>query len=165
MSTPAPSICLGVDPGSLACGWAVVSQFGSRMELLEAGVVRSPRGTDFDQRILAIHQRLCVAISTHQPAFMAVESPFVEKNAATALKLGQIRGGILLTAGLHGLPVGDYNPMQVKKAVSGYGWADKTQVGKMVMMLLNLKEPLPSDAADAAAVAIGHLLATRATPR
>lgn len=157
----APSICLGVDPGSLACGWAMVSRFGSRMELIEAGVIRSVRGADFDQRILGIHLRLSEAIAKHQPTFMAVESPFVEKNAATALKLGQIRGGILLTAGLHGLPVGDYNPMQVKKAVSGYGWADKDQVGKMVMTLLNLKEPLPSDAADAAAVAIGHLLATR----
>ncbi len=159
--TPAPSICLGVDPGSLACGWAVVSRLGSRMELLAAGVIRNPRGADFDQRILLIHQKLAEVIAAHQPTFMAVESPFVEKNAATALKLGQIRGGILLTAALHGLPVGDYNPMQVKKAVSGYGWADKTQVGKMVQMLLNLKEPLPSDAADAAAVGIGHLLATR----
>lgn len=158
-----PTLCLGVDPGSLACGWAIVSRFGSRMELVEAGVIRSPRGADFDQRILGIHRRLSEAITTHGPSFMAVESPFVEKNAATALKLGQIRGGILLTAGLHGLPVGDYNPMQVKKAVSGYGWADKSQVGKMVMMLLNLKEELPHDAADAAAVAIGHLLATRST--
>ena len=162
MATPAvPSLCLGVDPGSLACGWAVVSRFGSRMELVAAGVIRNPRGADFDQRILLIHQKLSEAIAEHHPTFMAVESPFVEKNAATALKLGQIRGGILLTAGLHGLPVGDYNPMQVKKAVSGYGWADKTQVGKMVQMLLSLKDPLPADAADAAAVAIGHLLATR----
>ncbi|MCL1893240.1 MAG: crossover junction endodeoxyribonuclease RuvC [Holophagaceae bacterium] len=156
-----PAICLGVDPGSLACGWAVVSRFGSRMELLEAGVIRNKKGQEFFQRILSIHKRLSEAISTHQPQFVAVESPFLEKNAATALKLGQIRGGILLTAALHGLPVGDYNPMQVKKAVSGYGWAVKEQVGKMVMTLLNLKEPLPSDAADAAAVAIGHLLATR----
>ena len=163
IAPPPPSICLGVDPGSLACGWAVVSRLGSRLALLEAGVIRSPRGADFDQRILGIHLRLSEAIQKHAPVFMAVESPFVEKNAATAIKLGQIRGGILLTAGLHGLPVGDYNPMQVKKAVSGYGWADKDQVGKMVMMLLNLKEPLPVDAADAAAVAIGHLLATRRT--
>lgn len=153
--------CLGVDPGSLACGWAVVERFGSRLTLVEAGVIRNPRGTDFDQRALLIHRRLSEAIAAHQPSFMAVESPFVEKNAATALKLGQIRGGILLTAALHGLPVGDYNPMQVKKAVSGYGWADKGQVGKMVMTLLNLKEPLAADAADAAAVAIGHLLASR----
>lgn len=156
-----PSVCLGVDPGSLVCGWAVVSRFGSRMELLAAGVIRSPRGADFDQRILGIHTKLSAVIVEHQPSFMAVESPFVEKNAATALKLGQIRGGILLTAGIHHLPVGDYNPMQVKKAVSGYGWADKDQVGKMVQVILNLKEPLAVDAADAAAVAIGHLLATR----
>ncbi|HWQ10562.1 MAG TPA: crossover junction endodeoxyribonuclease RuvC [Holophaga sp.] len=161
VSSPAPSICLGVDPGSLACGWAVVSRLGSRLELVEAGVVRSPRGADFDQRILRIHEQLSEAIARCGPAFMAVESPFVEKNAATALKLGQIRGGVLLTAALHGLPVGDYNPMQVKKAVSGYGWADKSQVGKMVQVLLSLKDPLPSDASDAAAVAIGHLLATR----
>ncbi|WP_043487096.1 crossover junction endodeoxyribonuclease RuvC [Holophaga foetida] len=157
----APVLCLGVDPGSLACGWAVVSRFGSRLELVEAGVIRSARGADFDQRILGIHLRLSEAIERHHPQFMAVESPFVEKNAATALKLGQIRGGILLTAGLHRLPVGDYNPMQVKKAVSGYGWADKTQVGKMVQVLLSLKEPLAADASDAAAVAIGHLLASR----
>lgn len=156
-----PSICLGVDPGSLACGWAIVSRLGSRMELLEAGVIRNKSGEDFHIRIFNIHVRLCEAIQKHQPSFMAVESPFVEKNAATAIKLGQIRGGILLTAALHQLPVGDYNPMQVKKAVSGYGWADKMQVGKMVQMLLSLKDPLPTDAADAAAVAIGHLLATR----
>ena len=158
---PAPSRCLGVDPGSLACGWAVVERTGSRLALLEAGVIRNPRGETFDQRSLLIHTRLGEAIAAHRPDFMAVESPFVEKNAATALKLGQIRGGVLLTAALHGLPVGDYNPMQVKKAVSGYGWAAKEQVGKMVMTLLNLAEPLPADAADAAAVAIGHLLATR----
>ncbi len=159
---PAPPIvCLGVDPGSLACGWAMVSRFGSRMSLLEAGVIRNPRGETFDQRILRIHEGLSAAIARHKPVFMAVESPFVEKNAATALKLGQVRGGILLTGALHGLPVGDYNPMQVKKAVSGYGWAVKEQVGRMVMMLLNLDKPLAADAADAAAVAIGHLLATR----
>ena len=160
-AVPVPSICLGVDPGSLACGWAVVSRLGSRMELLDSGVIRSARGADFDQRVLGIHLKLAEVIARHTPNFMAVEYPFVEKNAATAIKLGQIRGGILLTAGLHGLPVGDYNPMQVKKAVSGYGWADKTQVGKMVMVILNLKSPLPADAADAAAVAIGHLLANR----
>ncbi len=158
---PLPLVCLGVDPGSLACGWAVVCRHGSRLSLLEAGVIRSPRGAAFDQRILGIHQKLSEVIARHSPQAMAVESPFVEKNAATALKLGQIRGGILLTAGLHALPVGDFNPMQVKKAVSGYGWADKSQVGKMVMTLLSLAEPLPADAADAAAVAIGHLLATR----
>lgn len=156
-----PVRCLGVDPGSLACGWAVVERFGSRMTLVEAGVIRSPRGADFELRIHGIHLRLSEAITAHGPAFMAVESPFVEKNAQSALKLGQIRGGILLTAALHGLAVGDYNPMQVKKAVSGFGWADKTQVGKMVMTLLSLKDPLPADAADAAAVAIGHLLASR----
>ena len=161
VTPPAATRCLGVDPGSLACGWAVVERSGSRLTLVEAGVVRSPRGADFDQRILRIHLRLAEAIAAHSPGFMAVESPFVEKNAATALKLGQIRGGILLTAALHALPVGDYNPMQVKKAVSGYGWAGKDQVGKMVMTLLNLKEPLAADAADAAAVAIGHLMATR----
>jgi crossover junction endodeoxyribonuclease RuvC len=161
ITAPIPSICLGVDPGSLACGWAVVSRLGSRMELMDSGVIRSVRGAPFEQRILGIHLKLSEVIARHDPRFMAVESPFVEKNAATAIKLGQIRGGILLTAGLHQIPVGDYNPMQVKKSVSGYGWADKDQVGKMVMVILNLKTALPVDAADAAAVAIGHLLTTR----
>ena len=156
------SICLGVDPGSLACGWAVVSRLNStKMELIDSGTIVSNRGTGFDKRILGIHTKLTEVINQYAPNFMAVESPFVEKNAATAIKLGQIRGGILLTAGLHGLSVGNYNPMQVKKAVSGYGWADKNQVSKMVMLILNLKTALPNDAADAAAVAISHLLSTR----
>ncbi|MEZ0120931.1 MAG: hypothetical protein SGVNAXEH_001085 [Holophagaceae bacterium] len=68
---------------------------------------------------------------------------------------------MLLTGSLFDLEVGDYNPMQIKKAVSGYGWAGKDQVGKMVKLILGLKEALPTDAADAAAVAIGHLMATR----
>jgi len=156
------SICLGVDPGSLACGWAVVSRSTiSKMELIDSGTIVSKSKTTFDKRILSIHLKLTEVIARYNPYFMAVESPFVEKNAATAIKLGQIRGGILLTAGLHNLSVGDYNPMQVKKAVSGYGWADKNQVGKMVMLILNLREALSSDAADAAAVAISHLLTTR----
>lgn len=157
-----PSICLGIDPGSLACGWAVVSRSSSaKMELIDSGTIVSKSGTTFDKRILGIHLKLTEVINQHSPHFMAVESPFVEKNAATAIKLGQIRGGILLTAGLHGLSIGDYNPMQVKKAVSGYGWADKNQVGKMVALILNLKKTLSADAADAAAVAISHLLTTR----
>jgi crossover junction endodeoxyribonuclease RuvC len=156
-----PAVCLGVDPGSLACGWAVVSRVGSRLELMDAGVIRIKRGQEFFQRILLVHQCLSEVIEKYSPQFVAVESPFVEKNAATAIKLGQMRGGILLTAALNNLPVGDYNPMQVKKSVSGYGWAGKEQVVKMVMTLLNLKEPLSTDASDAAAVAIGHLLATR----
>jgi crossover junction endodeoxyribonuclease RuvC len=131
------------------------------MELIDSGIIVSKSGTAFDKRIFGIHLKLAQVINQYNPNFMAVESPFVEKNAATAIKLGQIRGGILLTAGLHGLSVGDYNPMQVKKAVSGYGWADKNQVGKMVMLILNLKEALSIDAADAAAVAISHLLTTR----
>jgi crossover junction endodeoxyribonuclease RuvC len=159
--TPSPVICLGVDPGSIACGWAVVARSGARLHLVEAGVIRIPRGEAFDQRILRIHLALTEVIKGHLPSLIAVESPFVAKNAATALKLGQIRGGILLTAAIHGLPISDYNPMQVKKAVSGYGWAVKDQVGHMVQILLNLEKPLPPDAADAAAVAIGHLLATR----
>lgn len=156
-----PSICLGIDPGSIACGWAVVSRLHSTMELIDAGVISLTRGVEFDQRILTIHFKLTEVINQYYPHSMAIESPFVEKNAATAIKLGQIRGGILLTAGLNGIPVGNYNPMQVKKAVSGYGWADKIQVSKMVMIILNLQKSLRSDASDAAAVAISHLLTTR----
>ncbi len=70
-----PSICLGVDPGSLACGWAIVSRLGSRMGLLGAGVIRNKSGDDFSSRIFTIHQALCQAIETRQPTFMAVESP------------------------------------------------------------------------------------------
>jgi crossover junction endodeoxyribonuclease RuvC len=159
--TITPSICLGIDPGSIACGWAVVSRLQATMKLIDAGIISLTRGADFDKRILTIHFKLIEVINQYNPHSMAIESPFVEKNAATAIKLGQIRGGILLTAGLSGMPVGSYNPMQVKKAVSGYGWADKIQVSKMVMIILNLQKPLKADASDAAAVAISHLLTTR----
>ena len=153
--------CLGVDPGSIACGWAIVEQKGNQLILVDSGVVRSKSSETFSKRCLKIHQALAKAIESHEPTYMAVEYPYVEKNAATAIKLGQIRGAILLTGSLFDLEVGDYNPMQIKKAVSGYGWAGKDQVGKMVKLILSLKEELPVDAADAAAVAIGHLMASR----
>lgn len=161
MAIKAARRCLGVDPGSIACGWAIVEQKGNHLALVDSGVIRSKSSEPFPKRCLKIHQALEQCIQSHKPTFMAVESPFVEKNAATAIKLGQIRGAILLTGSLFDLEVGDYNPMQIKKAVSGYGWAGKDQVGKMVKLILGLKEELSTDAADAAAVAIGHLMATR----
>lgn len=154
--------CLGVDPGSIACGWAIVEQNGSKLSLVDFGTIRSKSSEPFPFRCLKIHQELTRAIESHKPGLMAVEYPFVEKNPATAIKLGQIRGSILLTGALFKLEVGDYNPMQIKKAVSGYGWAGKDQVGKMVKVILGLSYVLPADASDAAAVAIGHLMVKKA---
>jgi crossover junction endodeoxyribonuclease RuvC len=110
------------------------------------------------QRLQHIYHRLSEIISTYCPNEAAMEELFFAKNARTALTVGQARGVAMLAMANAGLAVAEYTPKQVKQAVTGYGGANKEQVGEMVRILLHLKTiPRPDDAADAAAVAICHL--------
>jgi crossover junction endodeoxyribonuclease RuvC len=105
---------------------------------------------------------MSLLIDACQPQAVAVEKLFFSKNVRTALAVGQARGVVLLTAAMHGLPVFEYGPNEVKQAVSGYGAADKHQVQQMVKLLLDLDSvPQPDDVADAIAVAICHLHTAR----
>ncbi|HET8846369.1 MAG TPA: crossover junction endodeoxyribonuclease RuvC [Ktedonobacteraceae bacterium] len=151
-------VTLGIDPGTAIVGYAVVTAKGNSLSVLTCDVITTPAGMPLAQRLQEIYQRLSEVIATYQPTESAMEELFFAKNARTALTVGHARGVIMLALANGGLPIAEYTPRQVKQAVTGYGNADKVQVGEMVRILLNLRAvPRPDDAADAAAVAICHL--------
>src|ERR671913_1041811 len=115
-------------------------------------------GDPFPSRLAHIHRELATLLAAHQPDCVAVESVFHAVNARTALKLGHARGVAILAAVESGCDVVEYTPAEIKRAVVGYGRAEKHQVQQMIKLLLGLdKAPSPHDAADALAVAICHL--------
>lgn len=155
---------IGVDPGSRVTGWGVID-CDSRGEPTHVahGCLRLGDGA-LAERLGGILAGLGECIDHWAPAVMALETAFVSRNAATALKLGQARGAAICAGVQRALTVSEYAPRAVKLAVVGYGNAGKPQIQHMVRMLLRLAEAPASDAADALAVAIchGHSEATRA---
>lgn len=147
---------LGIDPGSRATGYGVITKKGNRLYYVTCGVIRLSDKFSFSERLKIIFDGLCEVIETHRPTVAAVEDVFVAANPRTALKLGHARGVAVLAALNNGLPVHDYTPRMVKQAVVGYGNADKHQVQQMVRVLLQLSAPPSADAADALAVAMCH---------
>lgn len=148
---------LGVDPGSIKSGYGIIDERDQQLVAVEYGVIRTSPKAPLAQRLLEISDRLQALIAQFQPHILAIEDMFFAKNVKSALKLGQSRGAILLTAARAGLEIAEYTPLEVKQAVVGYGRAEKTQVQHMVKMLLRLQEiPKPDDAADALAIAICH---------
>jgi len=150
-----------VDPGSNATGFGVVEKFGNRMALMADGTIRQTKGQNLSQRLKRIYDELIRTIEETRPEEMAVESLFFARNPQSALKLGHARGVALLAAVNCGLPVFEYSPLEVKKAVVGYGRASKEQVQMMVGTLLNSRKRRSRDAADALAIAVCHLLSSR----
>ena len=154
MSEDSPRI-LGIDPGSRVTGYGVIDAARSRNAYVASGCVRTS-GPSMADRLLQIHEGLETVLSRYRPDTLAIEQVFVHRNAGSALKLGQARGGAILTAVMHGLPVYEYTPSQIKQAVVGGGRASKEQVQHMVRHLLGLAERPQEDAADALAVALCH---------
>lgn len=149
---------LGIDPGSERTGYGCVESDGRRHRLVGCGAVRAGAGATFPDRLSIIYRALTALIAEHDPSCVAIENVFHAVNARSALKLGHARGVAMLAAVEAGLPVFEYTPTEVKRAVVGYGRAEKPQVGQMVKLLLGLdRVPTPHDASDALAVAICHL--------
>jgi crossover junction endodeoxyribonuclease RuvC len=133
----------------------LVEREGSALRLIDYGCLETLATQELPRRLLEIHRAVTELIVTHRPAQLGVERHFFNKNVQTAFAVGQARGVVLLAAAEHGLPVFEYGPHEVKVAVTGYGRADKSQVQRMVQMVLGMdKLPKPDDAADALAVAI-----------
>ena len=151
-------LILGIDPGTAITGYGVVAkEDGSAVSLVECGVVRTSSGEVLAVRIREIYQEVTTLISRHEPSVVVVEDVFQGRNVQSALKLGHARGAILLAAALGEIPIAEYTPREVKKAVVGNGNATKDQVGFMVQQRLRLKAPpSPADAADGVAVALCH---------
>jgi crossover junction endodeoxyribonuclease RuvC len=147
----------GIDPGSQRTGYGCVESNGSRHRIIACGAIVTPASGCFAQKLLAIHQQLTVLLSKCRPDCVAIEDLFHAANARSALKLGHARGVAMLAAVEAGLPIAEYTPAEIKRAVVGYGRAEKHQVQQMVKLLLGLTHPpSPHDAADALAVAICH---------
>jgi len=148
---------IGIDPGTIVCGYGVVDSVGSKMTAVVYGAVRVTKDATFPQRLLQIHEGLLAVIREHRPEVASVEQLFVGKSVKSAMRTGEGRGIAVLTAAMAGLPVHEYTPAEVKRAVVGVGAAHKTQVQEMVRILLGLEKlPRPQDAADALAIAICH---------
>ena len=147
---------IGLDPGLRVTGWGIVDSDGSRLRHVANGALRSDDGLDVARRLVQLRQGLIAVLEEHAPQEAAVEATLVNKNPSSTLKLGIARGVVLVTPAEAGLPVTEYLPMIVKKAVVGTGHADKVQVADMVARLLPGQEIASQDAADALAVAICH---------
>lgn len=148
---------LGIDPGSQTLGWGVVDGSGSKYALVDYGTVKSDPKEQFSKRLLNIYERVAEILDKHSPDVLSVEDTFYAVNAQVALKLGQVRGTMLLLAEQHSIEIAEYAPRLVKQTVVGYGNAEKHQVQEMVKILLRMKTvPTPHDAADALAIAICH---------
>ena len=148
---------LGIDPGSETLGWGVVEGTGLKYSLVDYGTVKSSPKEAFSKRLLKIYDGLETVIAKFQPDVLSVEEAFYANNVKVALKLGQVRGVVLLLGEKSNLLISEYAPRLIKQTVVGYGNAEKHQVQEMVRVLLRMQKiPEPHDAADALAIAICH---------
>lgn len=153
---------IGIDPGLQRMGWGVIESRGSKLTHLGNGVLRSGTGA-LPDRLALLFEELTAVVARFAPSSAAVESTFVNKDAAGTLKLGQARGVALLVPALAGLSVGEYAPNAVKKAVVGVGHADKRQVDHMIRLQFPGVTLANPDATDALAIALCHLRHTEAS--
>lgn len=154
---------LGIDPGLAITGYAVLEDGNGdgSVEVLEAGVIRTPPDEPLPKRLRMIFEELKQLVGEYAPDALAVEEVFFNQNVTTAMSVSQARGVVLL-AGAEIGQIESYTPLEVKRQICGYGRAKKPQVQAMVRRLLRMKElPKPDDAADALAVALCHLLRER----
>jgi len=153
---------LGIDPGTGILGFGVIDVEKGKPQLVDAGVIRTPVKEDDAVRLQTIYEELTDIIAQNKPQIMSVEKLYFSRNVTTAMTVAQARGVVLLTAMQAGLEIHEYNPMQIKQALTGYGKADKKQMQEMVKAILGLKAiPKPDDAADALAAAITHSMTMR----
>lgn len=151
-------IIIGVDPGVAITGYALVEECGNDYLYIASGCIRTKKELPPGDRLQAIYGGIHELVEKYKPTAIAVEKIFFSKNVRTAFQVGEARGVVILAATRSKLEIFEYTPLQVKQAVAGYGKAEKSQVQKMVQMLLKLAEPpRVDDEADAMAVALCHL--------
>jgi len=145
---------IGIDPGTAVTGYGVVEGLPAPA-VIDCGAIRTDADCDMPDRLRSIFEAVAGLVERWRPEAVAVEELFFNKNARSALAVGQARGAVIVAAAQAGVRVTEYTPLQVKQAVTGYGRAGKDQVGRMVKVLLGLDRlPRPDDVTDALAVAI-----------
>jgi len=148
----------GIDPGSERTGFGCIESIDGRHRLVVCGALGGAAGATFPEKLKAIHAGLREMLDRHRPDCVAIEDIFYARNVRSALRLGHARGVAILAACEADLTIAEYSPAEIKRAVVGYGRAEKPQVQQMIKLLLGLEAvPSPHDAADALAVAVCHL--------
>jgi crossover junction endodeoxyribonuclease RuvC len=147
---------LGIDPSSQATGFGIIDYDANQYKVQAFGTIKPGRRLAFHQRLHAITHQVEEIIAAYGPQEVAVESPFYAQNIKTAIALGQVRGAVLVAVAARGCSLFEYSALEIKKAVTGYGQAEKQQVNTMVRALLNIESEVEPDASDALAAAICH---------
>ena len=150
-------IVIGIDTSLRSSGFGVLSVEGTRLRAVEWGTIPNAAKVPLSECLRKIHARVSELIAAHHPDVMAIESVIYGKNAGTMLVLGEARGAVITAAVDAGLPIYEYEPRRMKKAVCGNGLAAKAQIQRMIRVLLNLDEVPQNDAADALGLAIAHV--------
>ena len=149
---------LGIDPGTVAMGYGIIEIETDKPTMIEYGVLRNKERSPIGERLRFLYSELTGIIAKHQPDVVAIEQPFMAKNARSALAIGRAQAIAILAAANQDIPIHEYTPTEVKQKVADYGGSSKEQVQEMVRLQLCLEEaPRSSDAADALAVALCHL--------
>ncbi len=152
-------IVIGVDPGSVKTGYGIISNSGGSFSLVTCGVIRLSTKQNFAERIKIIYDELEQRIAVNRPARLALETAYVNRNAQSALKLGQVRGAIVALAMNNNLELHEYAPREVKQTLTGRGGASKDQVAYMAKHFLNIETSIPShDITDALGIALCDLI-------
>jgi crossover junction endodeoxyribonuclease RuvC len=149
-------LILGIDPGSHITGYGVIDKKGNYLRHIIHGEVKPKKDSLLSTVLISIYQNLSEVIVENSPQAIALENIFYGKNVRSLIKQAHVRGVIIFAGADKGIPVFEYSPLEVKKAVVGYGRAEKRQVQVMVKAILKLPTLPPADAADALAVAICH---------
>jgi crossover junction endodeoxyribonuclease RuvC len=149
---------LGLDPSLQSTGFGIIENQGDDYRAVVYGIIKPERQAAFHFRLNEIRSELERIINRFKPEEVAIENPFYARNVRTAISLGQVRGAVLVALASRNCRLFEYSALEIKKAVTGYGQAEKDQVQRMVKILLNLDDDrMPLDASDALAAAICHL--------
>lgn len=150
-------VVLGIDPGTIRTGYAVIQGTEERVILRASGALSVPIGFPFHEKLKLIYHGLQEIVTRFHPDEIAIEDVFVRNNPRVALRMGHVRGIALLVAANYSAVIGEYSPAEIKQAIAGSGNASKEQVRFMVTALLRLTDMPSEDEADALAVALCHL--------
>jgi crossover junction endodeoxyribonuclease RuvC len=156
-------LVLGIDPGTATTGFGLVRETEQGgYSVVEFGVIQTSAALPMEKRLLLLYEQLTQILLLHRPDSSAVEKLFFSRNVTNAITVSQARGVVMLALAQANLSIGEYTPMEVKQAITGYGGAEKRQIQIMVQMTLEMDQlPRPDDAADALAVAVCHLKSYR----
>ncbi len=152
---------LGIDPGLLHTGWAIIDVAGSTRKYIASGVILPPTKINFAQRLAFIFNKVDELCEIFKPTECSIEIIFVNKNSKTTLLLGHARAAAITAVAVKDIPVFEYEPNKVKKALTGVGHADKEQIYKMLSILLPDAHPKTADESDAIAIALTHANTSR----